>query len=364
VGGYGARAGFAKTVTHGLVSWGVLACLAAGILVIRLHFAEASRAPLPPLPGVLSAAQQRSWRSFPDYHGVVPVLNYHSVGGRASYLTVSRVAFAQQMRALKLGGFHTLTIGQYAAYVRSKHARLPSRPILLTFDDGRLDAYRAADTILRMYGFHAIELVVPGWVSAHPNFSLSWREIQRMSRSGRWDVQAHFGYGGEQVLASPKGNYGAAFANLEYTPGTAGHPGHYETFAHFKKRVTGNMLWAVRKMREEIPGYRSIAMAIPESDYGQQQTNYQPIPRFVLPWLDSHFTVVFGGDYLDTAQHHPLQIKRRFSRFPELSYRIAMGPQESLPVLHCRLLDFVHQVQRQNEYHCLQQGSPVPSPGG
>jgi hypothetical protein len=41
---------------------------------------------------------------------------YHSVGGRASYLTTSRAQFAEQMRALKLGGFHTLTMQQYAAY--------------------------------------------------------------------------------------------------------------------------------------------------------------------------------------------------------------------------------------------------------
>ena len=58
---------------------------------------------------------------------MVPVLMYHSIGGKASYLTVSRRLFAEQMRALKVAGFHTLTIGQYAHFVKHGYQRAAVR---------------------------------------------------------------------------------------------------------------------------------------------------------------------------------------------------------------------------------------------
>ena len=117
---------------------------------------------------------------------MVPVLMYHSIGGKASYLTVSRKLFAEQMRALKVAGFHTLTIEQYAHFVKHGYRGLPSRPILLTFDDGREDAYRAANDLLEAYGFHVTELVVPAWVTGHPHFSLSWSQLQQMAQTSTW----------------------------------------------------------------------------------------------------------------------------------------------------------------------------------
>jgi hypothetical protein len=59
---------------------------------------------------------------------VVPVVMYHSVGGRPSYLTTPTALFAEQMRALKLGGFHTLTLRQYAAYAHGNLRPCPSGP--------------------------------------------------------------------------------------------------------------------------------------------------------------------------------------------------------------------------------------------
>jgi polysaccharide deacetylase len=354
----GARASVSRSLAHGLVGWGCLLCIAAGILVTRLHTAEAGRAPLPPVPVRLSAAEYRQWTSFPDYRDMVPVLMYHSIGGRASYLTVSRTLFAAQMRALKVAGFHTLTIEQYANYVRHGYHGLPSRPILLTFDDGRLDAYRAANDVLGSYGFHATELVVPSWVSQNPNFSLSWSQLAQMSRSSTWNVQLHFGYGREEIRWDRSGDTGAAFAYLQYHPGQGGQAGHEETFAQYQRRISSNMEWGVQQLRAKVPGYRPWSMAIPESDYGQAGTNDDRIPPFVLGWLKRHFPVVFGGDYLDKALGRKFQINGRFS--PRLSYRMSLGPADTLAVLHCRLWDFVHHIPIWQEYGCQRlAGSPA-----
>jgi hypothetical protein len=346
----GARASISRSLAHGLVGWGCLLTIAAGVVVTRLHTAEAGRAPLPPVPVTLSSADYHQWTSFPDYHKVVPVLMYHSIGGRASYLTVSRRLFAEQMLALKVAGFHTLTIQQYAHFVKHGYHGLPSRPILLTFDDGRLDAYRAANDLLQAYGFHATELVVPSWVSGNPHFSLNWSELTQMAHTSTWEVQLHFGYGREEIRWNKSGDTGAAFAYEQYLPGLNGLPGHEETFAEYQKRIANNMEWGEQQLKQRVPGYKPWSMAIPESDYGQAGTNNNKIPPWVLGWLDRHFPVVFGGDYLDKAVGRRFQINGRFS--PKLSYRMSLGPLDTLAVLHCRLWDFVHHVKTWEEYGC------------
>jgi hypothetical protein len=263
------------------------------------------------------------------------------------------------MLALKVAGFHTLTIQQYAHFVKHGYRGLPSRPILLTFDDGREDAYRAANDLLGEYGFHATDLVVPAWVTGHPRFSLSWSQLQQMARSSTWDVQLHFGYGREQIRHDADGDTGAAFAYEQYFPGNVGTPGREETFAEYRKRIAGNMDWGERQLEENIPGYKPWSMAIPESDYGQAGTNDNRIPPFVLGWLDRHFPVVFGGDYLDKAVGRRFQIPGRYS--PRLSYRMSIGPLDTLAVLHCRLMDYLHHVPIWKEYGCQRLAGLPPS---
>jgi hypothetical protein len=355
----GARASISRSLAHGLVGWGCLLTIAAGIVVTRLHSAEANRAPLPPVPVTLSSAQYQQWSSFPGYHKIVPVLMYHSIGGKASYLTVSRRLFAEQMLALKVAGFHTLTIEQYAHFVKHGYRGLPSRPILLTFDDGREDAYRAANDLLGEYGFHVTDLVVPAWVTGHPRFSLSWSQLQQMAQSSTWNVQLHFGYGREQIRHDSYGDTGAAFAYRQYFPGQDGRSGREETFAQYQRRIADNMEWGERQLTEHIPGYQPWAMAIPESDYGQAGTNDNRIPPFVLGWLDRHFPVVFGGDYLDKAVGRRFQIPGRYSA--RLAYRMSIGPLDTLAVLHCRLMDYLHHVPIWREYGCQRLAGLPPS---
>lgn len=355
----GARASISRSLLHGLVGWGCLLGIAASIVISRLHAAEAGRAPLPVVTATLSNSQYHQWKSFPDYHKVVPVLMYHSIGGKASYLTVTRQLFAQQMRALKVAGFHTLTIEQYAHYVEHGYRGLPSRPIMLTFDDGREDAYRAANDLLRVYGFHVTDLVVPAWVVGHPHFSLSYSQLRQMAQSPTWSVQLHFGWGREQIQYNKAGDTGASFAYEEYYPGKNGLPGHEETFAQYQHRISANMEWGERQLKEHVPGYKPLSMAIPESDYGQAGTNNPKIPPWVLGWLDRHFPVVFGGDYLDKAVGRHYQVPGRFSR--KLSYRMSIGPEDTLAVLHCRLMDYLHNVPIWQEYSCQRLAGIAPS---
>ena len=53
------------------------------------------------------------------------------------------------MAMLAADGFHAISIAQYARFAGGDVAALPDRPILITFDDGRLDSYQGADASSR-----------------------------------------------------------------------------------------------------------------------------------------------------------------------------------------------------------------------
>jgi len=355
------RTSLGKTVLQGVMGWGVLTALVASFLSARIHSAESYRDPLPPFVFRLSAAQAAPWKSFPMYRRAVPVLEYHGISGPPSYLTISRYLFAKQMAALKAGGFHPISIEQYARFLRGDYRGLPTRPILLTFDDGRLDAYRAALNVLAPLHFHAVDIVVPGWVTTNARFSQNWDEMRQLQATGLWDVQAHFGYGHESIPVNSAGKLGGAFADLEWINGSKGRPGHLETFAQFKRRVVGNMEFAITQLSEHIPGYKPYAMAIPRGDYGEAYTNDPRIPGFVVSWLDRHFQAVFGGDYLSKSAHEKFWIGGRRSRVtPQIDYRMTMGQRDILPVLYCRLRDYALDTPTWREYLCYHRGKKKP----
>jgi hypothetical protein len=115
-------------------------------------------------------------------------------------------------------------------------------------------------------------------------------------------------------------------------------------------------------LADHVPGYRPLAFAVPYSNYGQRFTNDTRIAPFFFHFLHRRFPVLIDGDYLDEGVERPSEIKGRGGH--AVSYRITQGPADSLPVLACRLRDFVLRVPFWREYGCIQSGpkrSEVPS---
>ena len=109
---------------------------------------------------------------------------------------------------------------------------LPQRPILITFDDGRLDSYRGADRILAEHGFRATMFVIAGFVEEQQLLLPDWDELRRMATSGRWDLQEHAGVGHVNVRYDAAGHEGPAYAYRQYEPGRG-----LESFEEYKRRV-------------------------------------------------------------------------------------------------------------------------------
>ncbi len=96
----------------------------------------------------------------------VPILCYHQIRdwtardskGAKDYI-VPIAAFKAQIKMLADSGYHTIQPDQLYAYLTTG-AKLPSKPVMLTFDDTDLDQFTIARPTLSQYGYKGVYFVM------------------------------------------------------------------------------------------------------------------------------------------------------------------------------------------------------------
>jgi peptidoglycan/xylan/chitin deacetylase (PgdA/CDA1 family) len=118
----------------------------------------------------------------------VPILTYHVIAPRAvarSYslpgLDLSPGLFDAQLRALRLDGWHTITVRKLADLLAAA-VRPAWKTCVITIDDGHSDGALYALPILRKYGFVATFYVVAGRIGMANN--LSWDQVAELAAAG------------------------------------------------------------------------------------------------------------------------------------------------------------------------------------
>jgi hypothetical protein len=246
-------------------------------------------APLPATELRLTATQKRRFAPVAPFHGAIPVLSYHGIGAHGDGHSVTRRVFAEQMAALHHMGFRAISLEQYVRFRRGQLNGLPERPVLITFDDGRLDSYRGADLTLARFGFRAVMFVntdQPG--REHPLY-LTWKELHAMSDSRRWEVQPQAHEGHIRVALDARGRTGPFYAVRRFTRSEG-----RESFADYEQRVTSDVFAAKEAVEEQ--GFAARAFAVPYGDYGQRSGNDPRIARFMRDFLGRQFEAVFVED--------------------------------------------------------------------
>ncbi|MBV9212122.1 MAG: polysaccharide deacetylase family protein [Actinobacteria bacterium] len=242
--------------------------------------------PLPAVRVQLTRAQARRFQPVPLYRRSVPVLLYHGIGDRDDGYAITRRTFAEHMAALARMRFHTITIDQYVRFRNGDAARLPPRPILITFDDGLLDSYRGADRVLAEHGFNAAVFVSTHEVDRRNPRYLTWSELHRMRDSGRWDVEAGPPDGYERVAYDGFGRTASAYAVRRYTEGWG-----LESLADYEQRVSMELFDVRGTLRAQ--GFEPVAFAVPKGDYGQRGSNDARIAPLMRGLLHRQFEVAF-----------------------------------------------------------------------
>ncbi len=118
-----------------------------------------------------------------------PILLYHHVSdegnGNRYYVTVDK--FRAQMEALRDWGYTTITVSALVD-VLIHGGDLPSRPVVITFDDGNVDVYQNAFPIMHELGFIGTTYIVANRLQS--KYFVNVEQIQEMANDG-WEIGSH-----------------------------------------------------------------------------------------------------------------------------------------------------------------------------
>jgi peptidoglycan/xylan/chitin deacetylase (PgdA/CDA1 family) len=127
------------------------------------------------------------------YRRAVPILMYHEVrvpppGAPNPRLFVSARTFRAQVRWLVRRGFHGITIAQLQQAWKGRR-KLPSHPVVLSFDDGYLSVYRNVVPVLKRLHWPGVLNLALGNTKASPP-GVTRAEVRRMMGDG-WELASH-----------------------------------------------------------------------------------------------------------------------------------------------------------------------------
>jgi peptidoglycan/xylan/chitin deacetylase (PgdA/CDA1 family) len=136
-------------------------------------------------PVMLQARPPTSAEVIPTGRGAlnVPIVMYHYIRvnpnprDRLGFgLSVTPADFESQVSWLAINGYHAIDLVDLERYLAGVQG-LPSRPVVLTFDDGYRDFYTTAYPILKAHSFTAVTYVVSGFIGA-PGYMTAAQLVQ------------------------------------------------------------------------------------------------------------------------------------------------------------------------------------------
>ncbi len=154
----------------------------------------------------------------------IPIVMYHGITesseSKNEYF-ISRSLFENDLKWYRDKGYTTILPSQLYAYV-AEGSRLPTKPILLTFDDGYCNNYTYAFPLLQKYNMKAVISIIgsDSDISSEDIYrvpascNLSWGEIALMSKSGLVEFGNHT-YDLHRISGGRKGANQKAGESLE-----------------------------------------------------------------------------------------------------------------------------------------------------
>ena len=116
------------------------------------------------------------------------VLMYHSLNAVGNKLRVPPADFDTEMKWLHDNLYKSLTMDELYGYISSKKP-FPEKTVVITFDDGYVDAYDSGFPIIKKYNLHATVFMISSYIGK--KYFLSADQIKEMSDSGYFDFEDH-----------------------------------------------------------------------------------------------------------------------------------------------------------------------------
>jgi biofilm PGA synthesis lipoprotein PgaB len=151
----------------------------------------------------------------------------------------------EQFEWLRENGYHMVSLDDILAS-RNGGAKLPSKPVLLTFDDGYLSMYMRIFPLLKLFNYPAVIGLVGEWLNenkegnvfygdrwvSRENF-VTWPQVREMVASGLVEVASHSHSLHKGARSNRQGSLPSAAITRIYNPQTR----HYENDAEYINRL-------------------------------------------------------------------------------------------------------------------------------
>ena len=127
---------------------------------------------------------------FQREEGGVPILLYHQVNDiDKDSLTLTVEQFDAQIKYLIDEGYTIITPTELLDAWDGK-GNLPTKPAVITFDDGHVEFYKNVFPILQKYNVKATVFVITDFLNLYPNY-LTWDQAKEMQASGLVEFGSH-----------------------------------------------------------------------------------------------------------------------------------------------------------------------------
>lgn len=204
------------------------------------------------------------------YATELTALVYHDVSpdpGREPY-NVSRSLFVAQMDYLKHNGYQPVSLDLLTKAQEGK-ARLPDKPVLLTFDDALRSYSEFVAPLLKLYGFPSVVSVVGVWADGArtpPEYQgrlMAWDDLRKLRRNPLVEIISHSHDLHRGIPSNPQGNEAAA-TTRRYSKEARS----YESEAEFRRRIRDDLAQSVAEFKRHL-GFAPRAIAWPYGYYDQ-----------------------------------------------------------------------------------------------
>lgn len=151
--------------------------------------------PIPDAVELPKSIQESIKNLKPQKYVRIPILLHHYVeyvkdegDTIRKSLNITPYIFEQEIKTLKNAGYAFITISDLADFLDDKN-NLPSRPVILTFDDGYRDFYTDVFPILKKHQVKATVYIVPNFLNKPNNMDI-WM-LKEIIKSGLVEIGAH-----------------------------------------------------------------------------------------------------------------------------------------------------------------------------
>ena len=224
----------------------------------------------------------------------IPVLLYHGVAKweRGDAKNVSRLKFGEQMEAIKKAGYTPITIAQLTKYWDGRGA-LPDKPIVISFDDARSDAFNNGDPVLKANGMKATMFVHLTGGFKRTRYYAAGPQLKKWNQTGRWEVQAHSFQAHESIPIDRYGHKGHFLSNRMWLAGQR----RLETPEEYRARLDNDFKTSKERMEAMFPDTKMYSYAFPFGDMGQTDfTNTPDAPTANRQAVHHYYKFAFTQD--------------------------------------------------------------------